>query len=74
VQECFFTSLLFAFLLAAFALRFESLFAALGSLSGPLHQLAAHQLDHGLLGAVPFAEPQAHNPGIATLALSEAGA
>src|SRR5437016_767509 len=58
-------------LFAALALRFESLFLALGSFRRALHQLAADQLDHGLLGAVALAEPQPHDARVATLALAE---
>jgi len=63
----------FAFFLATFALRFKAFFAALSTLGGPLHQFAANQLDHGLLRAIPFAEPKPHNARVAALALPETG-
>src|ERR1035441_5856434 len=59
------------FVFAAFARRFQALLAALGPVGRALHQLAAHQLDHRLLGAVALARSQAHDARIAAVALSE---
>src|SRR5437867_5270651 len=61
------------FRFASFALRFEALFAALGPFSRAFHQVGTHQLDHGLFGAIAFAEAQAHDAGVAAGALAEAG-
>src|SRR5947207_2809410 len=67
--------LLFAFLFfAAFALGFEFLFLAFGPLGRALYELAANQLDHGLLGAVAFAEAQPYDARIAAVTLSEPSA
>src|SRR5438876_862693 len=58
----------------AFTRRLETLFLALGAIFGALDQLAAHQLDHGLLGPIAFARSQADDAGVAAVALPEARA
>src|SRR5450759_3412002 len=51
------------FVFAAFALRFQTFFAALGPVGRALHQLAAHQCDHRLRGAIALARSQAYDAG-----------
>ena len=60
--------------LAAFPLRFEPLFTALGAIGGALHQLGTDQFDHGLLRAIALARSKPRDAGVATIALTEAGA
>ena len=67
-----FFGILFRF--AAFALRFEPLFLAVGAVGGALHQLGTDQLDHGLLGAIALAGSEARDAGVAAVALAEARA
>src|ERR1039458_5414458 len=66
-------SLLFFFRLAAFAGGALACFLALGAVGGALHQLGAHQLDHGLFGAIALARAQTHDAGVAAVALAETG-
>src|ERR1019366_9089677 len=63
--------LLFFFHVAAFPGGALALFLALGALGGALDQLRADQLDHGLFGTVALARAQAHDPGVAAVALAE---
>src|SRR5580704_12974846 len=53
------------------AQRLQLLFAAFGTFGGALDQFRTHQLDHGLLGSIAFAIPQAHDASIAAGALAE---
>src|SRR5205085_8885913 len=59
------------FVFAALALRLEAFLAALGAVGGALHQLAAHQFKHRLLGAIALAWSKTDDPGIAAVALPE---
>ena len=52
----------------------ETLFAALGSICGALHEFGTNQFDNGLLRSIAFAIGQAHYAGVAAFALAESGA
>src|SRR5579872_555940 len=59
------------FMLAAFLNGLEALFAALGTFSGTLDKLGAHQLQFRELGAIALAGTQTGNAGVAAVALAE---
>src|SRR5450631_1154150 len=57
---------------ATFTESFQSLFPTLGAVSGSLHQLATHEFEQCLFGAIAFPTAHADDPAVAAIALGKA--